>query len=502
MPMEKPFSLNNGMDNNSKDAVNLMDYINFSPQTSPIEIKFKRNRGSGLDEAIQTVTVCNTDAFATVTEYICFRVDPSSTERIIKPLGAPKYRVTLNFSEKCNNRPTVFHIDSHLDCILQTEDGAELKNGIATLITTDNALSDNVPDITDVSVKLIYAYYAIILPSLGNTGKGELRIINSVMKQLISKLTGCDTEHHPWLVIFHRNLTDKTLSSAVKRWGGLRELSSTVNSLLANCAPKKITVSSEITMLTDEMIHKQVESVTVSEGVTEIGEGAFANCANLTSISLPRSLRIIRARAFENCALLTRITIPNGVERIEEKAFCGCTALKDVLMPDALRTLGASAFKSCAALDSIRLPGCMSSIGEAAFCGCASIAEITLPYGIETLEDNLFSDCTSLHAVNIAETTKNVGFNSFAGCASLSSISLPRGIERINEHAFSHCESLSVVDLPETLEYLGRYSFGWCDALSTVTYHGDKELWRKVLKAPNWNYKSGKFSIIYLSQKR
>ena len=58
--------------------------------------------------------------------------------------------------------------------------------------------------------------------------------------------------------------------------------------------------------------------------VTSIGEYAFANCTNLTSVIIPNSVTTINQYAFYNCNSLTCITIPNSVTNIGTDAFRYC----------------------------------------------------------------------------------------------------------------------------------------------------------------------------------
>ncbi len=67
--------------------------------------------------------------------------------------------------------------------------------------------------------------------------------------------------------------------------------------------------------------HENLTSVTISEGVTTIGQNAFNNCSNLASVSLPNSLTSIDNNAFSNCSALTSITIPSSVTSIGHLAF-------------------------------------------------------------------------------------------------------------------------------------------------------------------------------------
>ena len=50
--------------------------------------------------------------------------------------------------------------------------------------------------------------------------------------------------------------------------------------------------------------------------VMSIGDYAFDGCSDLTSITIPNSVKIISTYAFYGCSVLTSITIPNSVTSI------------------------------------------------------------------------------------------------------------------------------------------------------------------------------------------
>nr|MCR4692171.1 leucine-rich repeat protein [Lachnospiraceae bacterium] len=82
--------------------------------------------------------------------------------------------------------------------------------------------------------------------------------------------------------------------------------------------------------------------------VTVIGEGAFADCMDLTSVTLGSNVIEIRKNAFKNCKSLTKITIPKKVESIGKQAFMGCSNLKKITIKTKLLTkkkVGSKAFK-------------------------------------------------------------------------------------------------------------------------------------------------------------
>ena len=64
-------------------------------------------------------------------------------------------------------------------------------------------------------------------------------------------------------------------------------------------------------------------NVIIPDGVTTIGEEAFYECSNLTSISIPKSVKSIEIRAFWECGL-TSVTLLNSVTSIEDYAFQYC----------------------------------------------------------------------------------------------------------------------------------------------------------------------------------
>ncbi len=75
-------------------------------------------------------------------------------------------------------------------------------------------------------------------------------------------------------------------------------------------------------------------SVTIPEGVTSIGKGAFAGSAALKSVVIPGSVTEIGSRAFDSCIELTSITIPKGVTSIGQAAFFQCTALTGIVFEE------------------------------------------------------------------------------------------------------------------------------------------------------------------------
>ncbi|WP_406032157.1 leucine-rich repeat domain-containing protein, partial [Treponema saccharophilum] len=60
---------------------------------------------------------------------------------------------------------------------------------------------------------------------------------------------------------------------------------------------------------------KSATSVTIPDGVTQIGENAFKDCTSLSSVLIPESVTEIGRFAFHNCAALSSLSIPTSVTK-------------------------------------------------------------------------------------------------------------------------------------------------------------------------------------------
>ena len=134
-----------------------------------------------------------------------------------------------------------------------------------------------------------------------------------------------------------------------------------------------------------------------------IGESAFQNCANLTSVTLPENLQFIEDSAFY-CSGLTSIILPDSVSEIGDSAFQNCASLTSVnLTADSqLSSIGADAFYGCFNLASITLPDSLQSIGLTAFYNTA-LTSITLPKNLTDIASRAFDYCLSLAEIKVAE---------------------------------------------------------------------------------------------------
>ena len=223
-----------------------------------------------------------------------------------------------------------------------------------------------------------------------------------------------------------------------------------------------------------------IESVSLPEGVTSIGDEAFYGCSSLTAINIPESSQLtsIGRSAFSGCSSLATITIPEGVTSIGDDAFYHCSGLTAINIPESsqLTSIGRSAFSGCSSLTAITIPKSVTSIGGYAFSYCSSLTAITIPEGVTSIGEWAFRDCSSLTAITIPEGVTSIGERAFSGCSSLTAITIPESVTSIGSSAFSDCSSLATITIPEGVTSIGSSAFNGC-SLESITVDADNTVY-------------------------
>lgn len=121
----------------------------------------------------------------------------------------------------------------------------------------------------------------------------------------------------------------------------------------------------------------------------------------ITSISLPDGLTNIGTMAFCNCSTVVDIEIPTSVVRIDSLAFGYCHAIPSIELPEGLQYIGTKAFVSCSSLDTIGIPAGVSTIKESTFEWCSGLTHIVIPATVQTIELSAFTNCANLVRVDV-----------------------------------------------------------------------------------------------------
>ena len=166
-------------------------------------------------------------------------------------------------------------------------------------------------------------------------------------------------------------------------------------------------------------VRKEVRSVILSEGITEIGENAFRGCTGLIHITLAKSVTKIGNSAFEGCAGLTDANIPEGVTKIGHDAFSECTSLTSVTIPAGVREIDAGVFSRCTGLTSVTISKGVRILGYYAFGNCTALTSVTIPNGVTKIDSNAFGLCTALITAIIPVSVTEIADGAFWKCGRL-----------------------------------------------------------------------------------
>lgn len=174
---------------------------------------------------------------------------------------------------------------------------------------------------------------------------------------------------------------------------------------------------------------------TVKIGKGEIGDSAFSNCTNLTTVELGDGVTQIGTNAFIRCTQISSITIGSRVSSIGKNAFNGCTALTNANIGSG--AIGANAFQDCSRLANVTLGDGVTSIGANAFLRCEALTSMNIGSSVGIIENYAFSGCAALEEVTISAA--QIGNQAFRSANALKKVTLGDGVEAIPAGAFSNC---------------------------------------------------------------
>lgn len=206
---------------------------------------------------------------------------------------------------------------------------------------------------------------------------------------------------------------------------------------------------------------EEIQALRLDEGITAIQDGAFAGCANLTSVTLSKSLQYIGNEAFRDCGSLCWVTLPQQLIGIGEKAFDGCTKLTSIVVPGTVGRIGDRAFeptiilrghKNSASEDYIKDNG--GTFRQVDYHKLASSSgqldgmEWTLRDGAMTVTGKGTLNLGSLEAYP---------WDALRG--DIVTLELGEGITEVDAQAFALCRKLTKVTVPASLEKTAQGAF-------------------------------------------
>ena len=205
----------------------------------------------------------------------------------------------------------------------------------------------------------------------------------------------------------------------------------------------------------------------VTYTVTGIGNFAFRESPDLTSVTIPSTVITIGKAAFYLCSSLTSLTLPNSVQTINDQAFREA-GLTQITLSNHLTRIGYGTFFKCNALQNITLPNSLTSMGRMCFQDSESLTSVTLGSGLAVIPAQCFTFCENLSNINFPSTLSKIDNYAFYG-TNLSSFVPTNGLDSIGYAAFQGCANLATVSIPASVSFIDGSVFADCPLLDYIT---------------------------------
>jgi len=265
--------------------------------------------------------------------------------------------------------------------------------------------------------------------------------------------------------------------------------------------------------------HKDaIHTITFAEGITSIGENAFADFTNLTDIYAPWTENIPVLPASNNPQPSVKLHIPCSVISAYQAAGWGnytveteytasgtCGADGDnltwTLCEGVLTISGTGAMANYLALNmpwkyfitsitSVIISDGVTTIGSHAFNGCSHLTSLTVPPSLTSIGQNAFSGCWAMESLYISDLTAwcNISFGTYDSSpfcrngyliyvgggdlyvneTKVTTLTIPDGVTEIKNHAFYGCACITDIQFNQVTS-IGNEAFNGCHGLTEVT---------------------------------
>ena len=191
----------------------------------------------------------------------------------------------------------------------------------------------------------------------------------------------------------------------------------------------------------------------MENGVEKIGENAFRECTNLTTVEMPDSITEVGSSCFMDNSKLENVKLSNNIKIINSQVFFGCTKLNNIELPENLEQISSECF-SGTGITEMKLPRNLKTIVNGS----------SLPPKLQTIDTSENSYFEFIDGVLYTKDLKTLLF----ALSNVTNINMKESVEKISTSAFENCSLLTRINITSKVKSIGNFAF-YNSKLSSIT---------------------------------
>ncbi len=265
-----------------------------------------------------------------------------------------------------------------------------------------------------------------------------------------------------------------------------------------------IELPDSVTSCGDEAFaYSNVTKLKLSSNLSHIGSLCITFLQQLTSLTIPGSLKVIPSQSISNNVRLATLVLEEGVEELEDSAFTYNKLIKNVTFPSTLKKIGRHACNYFGYLENLVIPEGVEEIGDEAFIYGENLASVSLPSTLRKMGEGVFAYSQKLHTITLnssntsfklndgvlytSDDTRLICYPSKLGKPEGSetptriSYDVKEGTTQIDATAFAYSVYLKTLSFPSSITRIG-YSALYSSSVTTLNIDMNEGTWANVTK--------------------
>jgi hypothetical protein len=231
-----------------------------------------------------------------------------------------------------------------------------------------------------------------------------------------------------------------------------------------------------------------LESVVMSDSVESVGLNVFGYCHNLEEFSGKYASIDGRCLVVDGAIVafapfgVVDYTIPDGVTHINDSIFESCSELSTVTIPGSLKSIGSKGFAYCNSLQGVYISDiaswCDITFGDHLsnplfyskylYINGELITDLVIPDGVTRISNRAFQRCSNITSVTMGMDVASIGDYAFNDCINIKNMNISDSVTTIGEYALEDCDGLTTLTIGSGVKKIGKLAIFSCENLSQI----------------------------------